>query len=827
MLSPHTLDRPYGVPGCWVLFLIAGVFTASAATAAETALNGPTGENVALGAKYTLWPQPNYSYCTEPGDATQLTDGQSTTEYFWVQKGTVGWQHAPYATITVDLGQVQPIAGVSLTTAAGVAGVTWPLAVQLLVSDDGKTYRNAGDLVALDRKLHGPFPEAYAIRRVFTDKLRTRGRFLQFVVIPLPGGPYIFSDEVEVFRGPEELLEIEPAGEVIDDVKQFHQRGRISRGVQLRFETDAQAIRRAVDEAELADESIREKLLHELEGVCREFDPAGVADDPSFQALLPMGEVHSRLFRVQAKLWKSLGYPTLSARASSTWAPLDLHAPPPDKAPGSLEVHTMRGEYRAAAFELFNSHDRPLAVRISFEGLFQSPKPEYLTVHEVQWTDTSRGKPVAAALPEAAGVEDGWTVTIEPGIVRQVWLTFHAMNVPPGDHVGRIVVESDDVQRLHVPIRLRVWPMEFPERTTLWLGGWSYTNGGGAYGVTPQNRRQFVEHLKEHFVNAPWATSGVMMNYEFPGNDPGKIRLDTRQFDAWIKEWPRAGRYMVFLSVSTACGGARIGTPEFEHRVGTWISAWVSYLEGKGISPGQLGLLIRDEPHDDEQAQRIIAWARAIKKAEPAVLIWEDPTYRDPGQAPPEMFEVCDVLCPNRPMWMYQGKRFEQFYLDQQRKGRELQFYSCSGPARLLDPYSYYRLQAWHCWQAQATGTFFWAFGDNSNTSSWNEYFATAGPFTPLFLDDETVTAGKRMEAIRESVQDYEYFVMLRKAVDRAKAAGRSTAVIQQAESLLASAAEEVLADQDVEALQWHEPKDRTKADAVRIEILRVLDAIQ
>lgn len=147
--------------------------------------------------------------------------------------------------------------------------------------------------------------------------------------------------------------------------------------------------------------------------------------------------------------------------------------------------------------------------------------------------------------------------------------------------------------------------------------------------------------------------------------------------------------------------------------------------------------------------------------------------------------------------------------------------------ARLLDPYAYYRLQAWQCWQEGATGSFFWAFGDNSGASSWNEYFATSGPYTPLFLDDTTVTAGKQMEAIRESVEDYEYFVMLRAAVARAKAAGRSDAAVTAAEALLADGARSVLSAEGVDKLRWDDPKDRTLADAVRIQILESLTALQ
>ena len=103
--------------------------------------------------------------------------------------------------------------------------------------------------------------------------------------------------------------------------------------------------------------------------------------------------------------------------------------------------------------------------------------------------------------------------------------------------------------------------------------------------------------------------------------------------------------------------------------------------------------MIDDEPHEGTDVGPLIAWGRAIHAAEPKVLIWEDPTYKDPAKAPSGLFEGCQILCPNRPMWLTGDDKFARFYLDEQRCGRTLQLYSCSGPARLLDPYSYYRLE--------------------------------------------------------------------------------------------------------------------------------------
>lgn len=90
-------------------------------------------------------------------------------------------------------------------------------------------------------------------------------------------------------------------------------------------------------------------------------------------------------------------------------------------------------------------------------------------------------------------------------------------------------------------------PFDFPRQTTLHIGGWSYTNGGGTYGITADNLQEFLRHIQSHFVNAPWATSAVMMKFKFDPSDPAKVELDTQQFDNWIEQWPNAKRYHVFL----------------------------------------------------------------------------------------------------------------------------------------------------------------------------------------------------------------------------------------------------------------------------------------
>jgi hypothetical protein len=800
------------------LGLLGGLATAVSAPPTST-----EGRNMALGARYTLFPSPNYALCTDPDDKVQLTDGKSTKRYFWTQKGTVGWQNKPYVLITVDLGRVRPIQGVAFTTAAGRAGVLWPVSIEILVSDDGKAYYHVGDLVALDHKIHGPWPKDYAIRRLTTTDLHAKGRYVRFLV--QPGGPYVFCDEVEAFEGPAELLQVAHAGEPIPDIQAFYQHGRVRALTQNRWQADVAALRQAIGDAGAAAAN-SVALRDRLDAVQAQLQHEELSPDANFRAVLPIGSAHGRLFQIQADLWKALGAAPLSAWVANPWDPLDPFAAPPKSPAAGLEIHAMRGEYRAAAFNLANSTQQTMRVRVALEGLPTGLAPGLVTLHEVPWTDSTAGHPVAAALPEVQPDKDGWLVTVLPGLVRQVWLTWHPTALPAGDYPLCVAIRPGQGDRLSLSARLRVWPMEFPRKPTLLLGGWCYTDGKGARGITAENREPFLKHLQERFVNCPWASAAVMMHCEFTRHEPTRVQLDTRDFDDWIAQWPDAARYMVFLSVGRSLGGASVGSAEFQQRVGAWISAWVRHLAAKGIAPERLALLIHDEPSEQTDVTPLVAWARAIHAAEPKVVIWEDPTYRDLTKLPPEVCAVSMVLCPNRPMWLANSKSFEEFYRGQQAAGRVLEFYSCSGPARALDPYSYYRLQAWHCWQVGAVGSSFWAFSDNSGASSWNEYLVSIGPFTPLFLDDRSVTAGKAMEAIRESVEDYETLVMLRKVVGRAKSAGREDAAVQHARSLLASAASEVLSAPDADKLLWKEPKDRTKADVVRVKLLEALEVL-
>jgi len=784
-------------------------------------------DNLALNRPYRLEPAANYRYCTDAGDRTQLTDGRCVQGYFWTQPGTVGWSGRSPVTITIDLGKVQPIAGLSFNTAAGVAGVEFPSAIHVLVSDDARRWRWVADLATLS-----PAPAAdgkYALHRFRAESLATRGQYVKLIVTP--SRSYCFVDEIEVLRGPDDLLTRTPQGPGIDDVKGFYRQLLVDTCLRRRLRADAAAVAEGIESAGL-DAAAIGTLKAELKAIEGRIPTHPAKADEGFTTVFPIGELHRRLLALQAALWRGRGEGRLVLwQTPSHWDMLSPTQRPGETAP-SLDVKMMTGEFRSAAFNITNTADRPRKVHLRIEGLPEGVADACIAVHEGLFTDTQSGVPVCAALPIARGKpSEGIELECLPGLHKQVWLTL-GPDLPHGEHAGRIVI-SETGQA--VPLALKVYPVRLmgPGRPRLHLGGWDYTDRERCYEVTPDNRRAFLDALREHFVDSPWAQSAVLDRGRYDAEGNMTAQPDPSQFHAWLDRWPGAlnkdnfpgaRNYCVFAAVGESFGGHKMGTPAFKRAVSAWITWWAGQLGKWNISPERLHLLLVDEPHNAQMDHVIIEYARAIRSAQTGVRIWEDPTWSDPTKASPELFEVSHVLCPNRPMWLDHREVFDKFYPAQKKAGRRLWLYSCSGPGKLLDPYAYHRLQAWSCWKRGAEGMGFWAFGDSNGSSSWNEYGCTVGAYTPLFLDGKTVTPGKHMEAVREGVQDYEYLALLAERVSQLEKAQPGHPALSDAKALLASAAARVTACMTAgKLIHWREPKDRNLADRVRVEVLEML----
>jgi hypothetical protein len=767
--------------------------------------------NLALGKKFTLSPRPNYKLCKDADDNKQLTDGQYVKGYFWTQKGTVGWSRPGTVVVTVDLGKVYPISGFSWNCAAGRAGVEWPNIIMLMVSDDGKTYYPVGDLVELD-VAKKPGTEEYVIFKYTTKDVKTYGRYVKFMTVT--AGPYIFVDEVEVFLG-KDRYKVASRGIAIPP-KTYVNSKIFSSYIKKRFNQDLNSVKTTVKNSSI-NEQAKKILTNKANRLRAKLNQASKIKVAGFRAVFPYNSWHEQLIAIRADVWRAQGMKQLLVNNAGRWDMLKFWDEPDQKtALKPVTITLMRNETRSAVINI--SNPLPSSAKISLSVTGNIPA-KLLSFSQVEWVDTKKGIPVAAAL---VPLTKALPLTVISGMTRQLWIQADSKNIAAGNYHGNLVLNAGAAGKVNVPLAVKLAPLTFPKRPRLHVGGWDYTDSVPSRGIDKGNIKQVIKHLQERYVDVPWATPATMPMGSFDKTGKMTAKPNTERFDKWLKLWPNARVYAVFLSVKNNIRGIKMSSPVFKIAVANWIKWWRQHCLKQGIKPSQVALLLVDEPHSKAQDDIILAWAKVIKATCPQFIIWEDPTWKTPAKHSVAMLDISDVLCPNRPLYL-RSKAYRDFYNERAKK-QTLWLYSCSGPNRLLDPYSYFLLQSWECLRIGAKSTHFWAFGDTGGgKSSWNPYLQKGVSYVPYYLDKTSVTPAKYMEAVAESVRDYEYFMMLKDAVAKAKKNGVKQAEVANAEALLKSGPARVLNAKHASAIDWKAPKDRTIADQVRIEALELL----
>lgn len=776
-------------------------------------------QNIALGKSYTLDPAPNYELTKDPLDKTKLTDGVYTKGFFWTQKSTAGWRNARPVVITIDLGKIEPIRGVSYNTAAGASDVTWPTLIGILVSDDGKFYYNMGNLITLSTEHGLPPKQGYGVFRYWTDALHTHGRYVKLVIDA--NGPYAFTDEVEVYRGDASWIKQSQTSSPITNTLDYFFNETANILVKNRLQQDIQDAREMTAAAviPLSDKKRNAQEINALEKQLTTLPPMQAS---SFQAILPLNKLEAHIFSLYGKTRHLQGYPELQAWINNPYDPL-TPTQNPDTTIKKLHVYMMHNEWRSATLNLTNSSEKPITTHISLQGLPNSVNTKLISAYNVTWTLTKAQIPIASALVPLALHNGEYTLTIPAGMTQQIWFSFHAIHVPSGDYNGTIHVTYNTNNSLPViPIELQIFPLYFPNTPTLHLGGWDYTDRIGRYGVTRENRNLLINCLKEHFIDSPWAGPGTLAMGTFSSTNE-MLPPSTEIFDQWIALWPNVQRYCISISTNSSISEKKINTPEFKKRVQSWINFWVNHIKKQGILPQQLVILIVDEPHQNSQDQIITAWANAIHEVQPQIMVWEDPTYVNPQNMLPKMLDSINILTINRNQLLKNGTSFIKFYEAQHIAGHPLELYACQGPMELLDPYSYIRMQAWNAWGINATGTNFWSFSDTGGGNLWQPWTIKTN-YSPIFLTPTSVTSSKQGEAIRESIEDYEYFVILQTAMSKAR---RNNIHLTHAHQLLSLDIQNILTDVNMTNMSWFSYKNRWKADWVRLDILKTIVLFQ
>jgi hypothetical protein len=816
-----------------ILILCSAIVTSSTALTRE-ALESSTPSNPILNRDIpaVFDPAPNYDLCTDPEDGKQLSDGlfealkpgEIASSSLWGRKGTVGWAHAREPIfITFDLGSVQPIGGMMVSSAAGTAGVFWPSAIAIVISDDGKNWSSAGELISRSRENGLPPATGYTEHQFVVNDLNITGRYVGICAYP-GGNPFFFLDELAVFgsdsQKPAEVLH------VIGDMaatRQYVKDNVIGYSILRRLALDCSLIQTAIKESAL-DSPNKDKLKAQLASAAATADGAPLDVAPGFRTVIPINETESRLLSVFGSLLKAEGYPSLLITKQHRNAYLGWLETPPTKEQESvtLNFRQMGNEVRGDMLLVTNASALPKQVTISIDTPCQG-----MSLFYCPWTDTPQLEPVAMALLPVPQEGDGWKLDIPAGLTMKLWVSVDSSKTPVGEQDFQLSFADQGAEKITVGMKVKISSVAMGT-PSLHLGMWDYTNGAGAYQLTPENRAAAIEMMRSHNVDSPWGTPSVLpvpKAEDYDASDKLVSALDFTAFDEWVKMWPNSRRYMIFVNVSSAIGGVPMESPRFANRVAQWARAVADHASEKGLKPEQICLLLFDEPSADSHDEHLLAWAKPIKAAATGLTIWSDPVWKDPAQAAhPEAFKLPDVLCPNWGTLAAGGGSLWKFYQQLREEGKPMELYMCSAPAPHTDPNRYYRLMPWAGWKLQIQGIGFWAFSDAGGLKdAWSAYDGARGTwFTPVFLGTSDVTNTIQWEAVRDGMQDYEYLLQLEKQLPLIK----NTKLKKEAEDLLSQDSIQSLFHglKASDGFSWPAAKDSEAPDRYREKILTVLE---
>ena len=791
----------------------------------------PAAKNLARGKECKFLTPPDYQLCTDENDKFQLTDGKFDGGRMWWKKEVcVGWRNSdpnkpknikerPVG-FTIDLGKVEPIQGFMYSTCAGDVGITFPYYIYIYTSEDGNSWHFAGDLVKNSAKEYGvPPTDIFFMHKFASLKMPTKGRYVAFVI---KANQYVFIDEVEIYKGDNSLLSKPLACEPVKNLLTFKDKNFTK--YQKRLINDLNVLYDAKDQA----------MIPQLEAIEKEIDALSSFDCRNMLTIIPLSDLQRKIFALNTTILAKAGFTSPIIWRNNRWDNLRPMTIPSKAKPEPLEIEMMRNEIRGEAFNILNPTGKPVKYDISVIGL---PKDAAIDCREVLYTDTPDSECVSTALKPGNG--DTITVEVPAGISKQIWISFKRPSCKAGIYKG--VVRAKGEKPLEIPIGLRVYDIDFPKRPRIHVGGWDYTEGNGGFFGMPQRLEDNLKFMREMYVDSPWAHANVAPKgekFDAAGHLTNKAELDYTEWDRWTKRWHDARMYCIFMHVAGINNdqdaywhGEKPGTERFKTMVNDYYKAWAEYITAHGIKPSQVVMLLIDEPWEDSgKDSRLVPWARAIKAAVPEFQIFNDPVFRDISKCDKEMFEVTDIICPNTPLIVKQDQI--KFFENLRKNGMTLWLYSCHGPARLLDPVTYYRVQHWRAFAMGGEGSFYWAMGSGGSPKGcWNAY-CQGTDFSPYFVSDAgPFMESKQYEGIREGVQDFEYLCMLRDRIAALKKAGKN---VNAAEKFLASApARGMVEIKPADAtwarpfsINWNDEKDRSVVDKVRIEVLQMLNTL-
>ena len=505
--------------------------------------------NIALNRPYTCSSPPNYGHSKDAGDNVQLTDGKITTAEgsgFWTSKSTVGWTRIGGAvSITIDLGRLASIGGLSFRTSGGSSNVAYPAFIYIWTSDDGRAYHFGGELVSASWRERPPFGDIRVLRgfargphRFRADGLALRGRYVKLSA--WPGSGYLFCDEIEVFEGDFDVSKASAVGMRATDGFEQWAREHKHHGIAK--------VRMLYDLAELERHPRAAGFRQEIQKL-----RTAVLRMPLLKALdmsrgLPYTPLHARIWSLHGKMQRDAGHKALAVWPVEGYRPAHPFDSPPG-APKRADVHLIGNACRSLAVNVSNLTGSSEDADVVLQWKATPWPPEQTTLRVVRSTEAQERVIVGLALTEAKhSGPNQWRVRLQPGVATQLWLTVRSGGVRRGQYRAELSVRTGDgAHTARLPVNVHVHAGRAPDTPSLDSWMWDYLSvrpWESYLSVTKDNRGAAEALLREYKVGSRFLGPAGLPGKKPSGSDGSaydrnidgtlKRPLDFTGLDNWL-----------------------------------------------------------------------------------------------------------------------------------------------------------------------------------------------------------------------------------------------------------------------------------------------------
>ncbi|HYV32181.1 MAG TPA: DUF4091 domain-containing protein, partial [Candidatus Binatia bacterium] len=501
-----------------------------------------------------------------------------------------------------------------------------------------------------------------------------------------------------------------------------------------------------------------------------------------------------------------------------------------------LAVSAARGEYEGAQLILRPKRDGSLL------GVNSTPfKNDLGELGSITFTFNAVAYLPITQATDDVGAPDWYPDPLPPltmpldlraGLNRLLWITFHVTrDVEPGDYHTALSLETS-FGTVSVPLRVHVYDFALPVETHLKSAvGLEAGTINRYHGLTDRKQQEevydrYIENFAEHRVSPISFYTYAPINVRFDGEGTNKhARVDFSRFDPAAQKWLDEYHFNTFKLAVSGMGsgdaqhrvlgelaGSKEGTAEHARLLREYLSQIERHLREQGWLD-KAYIYWFDEPNPAD-FHFVAEGMKRLKTAGPGVrrMLTTVPQ--------PSLLGNVDIWCGLLHQWTSAGIR------ERQAAREEVWWYLCTVPkapyaTEFIDhPATEMRLWPWQSWQYGVSGILIW------NTVFWNSATAFPAPkmqdpwtdpmsymsgsgFAPGFVGawgngdgrflypprgNAGTNAGPRLdgpvnsvrwENLRDGMEDYEYFWLLKQAIDRAAANGGNSSLLSEARRLL------------------------------------------